>query len=140
MRDFFADAAARADDDGDLAGEFLFRRHAAELGFFEQPIFDVEGLLLRQRNVSVDGFGAAHHLHGAVVKLGRDAGLALVLAEGDHAEAGNENDRRVRVAHGGRIRPFAAIVISRVVFTVLFEAGFKPGLEQINKILDGVIP
>ena len=35
-------------------GEALGLRHALQLGFFEQPVFDVEGLLLRQARHSVD--------------------------------------------------------------------------------------
>ena len=56
-----------------------------QLGLFEQPVLDVERFLLRQRDVLVDRLGAAHHLDGAVVELGGDARLALVLAPGDHA-------------------------------------------------------
>ena len=140
MGDFFADAAARADNHGNLARQFLLRGHAAEFGFFEQPILDVEGLLLRQRDVLVDGLGAAHDFDGAIVELGGDARLALVLAEGDHAEAGDENDRRIRIAHGGRVGVFALRVIGGVILAVLFQAGFEPGLEQINKVLHGGIP
>ena len=118
MGGLLADAAAGADDDDDLAGEFLFRRHALQLRLFEEPVFDVERLLLRQGDVFVDRFGAAHHFHGAVVELGGNARLGLVLAPGDHAEAGNEDDRRIRVAHRGRVRMFAAFVIVRVVLAV----------------------
>ena len=107
MRGFLADAAAGADDDDDLPREFLFRRHALQLRLLEQPVFDVEGLLLRQRDVFVDRLGAAHHFDGAVVKLRGDARLGFVLAPRDHAEAGDEHDRRIRVAHRGRVRVFA---------------------------------
>src|SRR5262249_61063500 len=44
-----ADPTARADDDDDLAVELLFGRQAAEFGFFQQPVFDVERLLLAHR-------------------------------------------------------------------------------------------
>ena len=122
MGDFLADAAAGADDDDDLAGQFLLGRHALQLRLFEQPILDVERLLLRERDVLVDRFGAAHDFDGAVVELGGDARFALVLAPGDHAEAGDEDDGRVRVAHRGRVRRFAAVVIIGVVLAVLLEA------------------
>ncbi len=108
VRGFLADAAAGADDDDDLAREFLFRRHALQLRFLEQPVFDVERLLLRQRDVFVDRLGAAHDFDGAVVELGGDARFGFVLAPGDHAEAGNQHDRRIRVAHRGRVGVFAA--------------------------------
>src|SRR5215470_3221388 len=51
----FADAAARADDDDDLAVELLLGRQPAELGFFQQPVLDVEGLLLVHRFVLIYG-------------------------------------------------------------------------------------
>ena len=73
VRGFLADAAAGADDDDDLAGEFLLGGHALQLRLLEQPVLDVEGLLLRQGDVFVDRLGAAHHLDGAVVELGGDA-------------------------------------------------------------------
>ena len=85
VRGFLADAAARADDDVDLPGEFLLGGHALELGFLQQPVFDVERLLLRQRDVLVDGLGPAHDLDRAVVELGGHARFALVLAPRDHA-------------------------------------------------------
>ena len=87
MRGFLADAAAGTDDDDDLPGEFLFRGHALQLRFFEQPVFDVESFLLRQGDVFVDRFRAAHHFDRAVVELRGDARFGLVLAPGDHAEA-----------------------------------------------------
>ena len=125
MGDFLADAGASADDDVHLARQFFFRRHAAELRFFEQPILDVESFLLRQGDILVDGFRAAHDFDGAVVKLGNHARFALVLAERNHAEAGDEDDRRVRVAHGGRVGVFALRVIRGVILAVLFETGYQ---------------
>src|SRR5262249_1289901 len=110
--------AARADDGDDLAVEFLFGREAAELGLLQRPVLDVEGLLLVHRLVAVDGLRAAHHLDRAVVKLGRHARLALVLAPGDHADAGDQNHRRIRVAHRGRIGPLAAVVVGRVILAI----------------------
>ena len=100
-----ADARAGANDDDDLPIQLLFRRQPAQLCLLERPVLDVEGLLLVHRLVLVDRLGAAHHLDGAVVELGGDARLALVLAPGDHSEAGNQHDRRVGIAHRRRIRP-----------------------------------
>ncbi len=82
QRDFAADAAAGADDGDDLAREFLFGRHALELGFLKEPVLDVEGLLLRERDVAVDGLGAAHDLDGAAVDsaVTRDSLLSLPQA------------------------------------------------------------
>ena len=87
--DFLADAAARADDHDHLPRQFFFRRLTAQLGFFEQPILDVEGFLLREADVLVEGFRPAHDLDGTVVELGGDARFALVFAERDHAQAGD---------------------------------------------------
>ncbi len=119
MGRLLADAAAGADDDDDLAGEFLFRRHALQLRLLEEPVLDVERLLLRQGDVFVDRLGAAHHFHGAVVELRGHARFGLVLAPGDHAETRDENDRRIRVAHRGRVRVFAAFVVIGVVLRYL---------------------
>jgi hypothetical protein len=49
--DLAADAAASADDEHDAAAELLFRRLAADLGLFERPVLDAEGLAGRQRDV-----------------------------------------------------------------------------------------
>ena len=46
QRSLSTDAGAGSDDDNHLASQFLFGRHTAQLGFFEQPILNVEGLLL----------------------------------------------------------------------------------------------
>ena len=81
-------------DDDDLPREFLLGRHALELRFLEQPVLDVERFLLRQRDVLVDRLGAAHDFDRAVVELGRDAGLGLVLAPGDHAQARDQHHGR----------------------------------------------
>ena len=108
VRGGLADAGAGADDHDDLPIELLLGRHASQLGLFERPVLDVEGLLLVHRLVLVDGLGAAHDLDGAVVELGGHARFALVLAPGDHAQPGNQHDRRIRVAHGRRVGPLAA--------------------------------
>ena len=42
QRDFAADAAAAADDQNDLAAQFLFRRLAANLRFFQLPSIQFE--------------------------------------------------------------------------------------------------
>ncbi len=78
QRHFATDAAARADDGDDLPREFLFRRHALEFCFLQQPVFDVEGFLQRQRDVGIGRFRAAHDLDRAAVKFSGDARFALV--------------------------------------------------------------
>ena len=113
--DLPADAAAGPDHHRDPAGQLLLRRHPPQLRLFELPVLDVERFLLRQGDVLVDRLGPAHHLDGAVVELGRHARLALVLAPGDHADAGDEDHRRVRVAHRRRVGPLARLVVRGVV-------------------------
>src|SRR5262245_8755192 len=134
-----ADAAPRADDGDDLAVEFLFGRQAAELGFFQLPVFDVERLLFVHRLVTVDGLCAAHDLDRAVVKLGRHARLALVLAPGDHADAGDQNHRRIRVAHRRRVGPLAAVVIGRVVLAIFHQPGDEQRFQRFE-IARGRVP
>ena len=87
MRGRFADSGARADHHDNLSIEFLFRRQTLQLGFLQIPVFNIEGFLLIHRFVAVDSFGATHDFDRAVVELGCDTRLALVLAPGEHAEA-----------------------------------------------------
>ena len=104
-----ADAAAAADHQHDLAAEFLLRRHAPDLGFFERPVFDAKRFARRKRNVVVEagegrrdlgglrlrqnapaaGCGSRcrsqsgcsrHHMDRVDVELGSDARFLLVLA------------------------------------------------------------
>ena len=51
--DFAADAAASADDHHDAAAEFLLGWLAADLGLFELPVLDAEGLAGREGDVVV---------------------------------------------------------------------------------------
>ena len=108
MRGFLADAGTGADDDGDLPRQFLLRGHALELRLLQKPVLDIESFLLRQRDVFVDRLRAAHHFHRAVVKLRRNADLTFVLSPSDHAQAGDQDHRRIRIPHRRRIRMLAA--------------------------------
>ena len=71
-------------------------RHALQLGFFEIPVFDVEGFLLGQAAIVGNAGGAAHHVDGVDVELAGDARRGLVGGEGDHAHAGHQVDHRIR--------------------------------------------
>ena len=126
---FLTNTRASTDDDDDLTGEFLLGRHALEFGFFEEPILDIEGFLLRQGDILVDGFCAAHDFDGTVIEFSRDAGFGLILTPRNHAQARDEDNGRVRIAHGGRVRTLTGVVISGVVLAVLFETGGQLGLE-----------
>ena len=55
--------------------------------------------LLGERDVLVDGFGAAHDFDGAGVELRGDAGFALVLSPSNHADTWNQDYGRVRITH-----------------------------------------
>jgi hypothetical protein len=77
---------------------------------------------LGQGDILVHGFGTAHHLDGAVVELRCDTALALVLAPGNHTESRNENNGRIRIAHGGGVVPLAGVIVSGVILTVLLDS------------------
>ena len=123
MRGFFTDAGAGADDDDDLARELFFGGHALQFSFFQKPVFDVEGFLLRKRDVGIDRLGAAHDFNGAGIKFGGNPALRFIFAPRDQTDAWDEHDRGIRVAHRGRVGVFALVVISGVILTVSLEAG-----------------
>ena len=128
QRHLAADAARAADHDGDAPAEFPFGRHPLELGFFECPVFDAEGLRPRQRDVVPvvlelrrligmarlrrrAGLGVGilervrtrHDVDGVDEELRGDARFALVLAEPEQPDAGDHHDRRVRIAQRRRV-------------------------------------
>ena len=85
-------------------GQRLRRRQALQLGLLQRPVLDAELLRLGDRRVRRDRLGAAHHVDGVDVELAGDPGRLLVGAEGEHADAGHEHDRRVGAAHRRRVR------------------------------------
>ena len=119
MRSGFADARSRPDHDDYLPIEFLFGRHASQLGFFQVPVFDVESLLLIHGFVLIDRFRAAHHFDRAVVELRSDARFALVLAPREHSQPWNQHYSRIRIAHRRRVRTLALVVIRFVILSIL---------------------
>jgi hypothetical protein len=147
------DAAAAADDHDHEAAQLLLRGLAAELGLFELPVFDGEGLGERQRDVVVvdsealgGGGGprlrqlarrladaerrrALHDVDGVDVELGDDARLALGLAEGEHAHARDEHDARVVVAQRRRRRLGVRLVILEVILAVAGEGSLEAGAQ-----------
>ena len=116
-----ADAAGAAGDQRDAPSERLGLWHTLQLGFLEQPIFDVERFLLGEAHISADAGGAAHDVDRVDVEFAGDARGRLVLGEGQHADAGNQIDHRVGVAHRGRIRTLAALVIGGVLVAIIRE-------------------
>ena len=124
---FAADSAGAADDEGDLAAEFCFGRHALELRFFERPVFDAECFRARKRDIVVElrellrllrvtrlrqrmrdrtffeRIRACHHVDGVDEELGCDACFFLVLAESKKAESRHDDDGWIGVAKLGGI-------------------------------------
>ena len=103
-RDRLPDAARAAGHQRDAPGERFRLRHALKLGLFQQPIFDIERFLLRKPHVLADAGRATHHVDRVDVEFRGDASRRFVLGEGQHADAGDEIDDRVRVAHRRRVR------------------------------------
>ena len=134
-----ADAAAGADDHGDFARQGLLGRHAAQLGFFQRPVFDVEGFLPRQRHIAADRLGATHDRDRAIVKFGGNARLALVLAKSDHAQPGDQDHRRIGVAHGRAVLAFAGFVIGCVVPAIVGDAAAQ-FFQQRRAVSAGRVP
>ncbi len=66
-------------------------------------------------DIGADAGGAAHDVDRVDVELAGDARGRLVLGEGDHADARDQIDHRVGIAHRRRIAVFAAIVVGGVV-------------------------
>ena len=83
-------------------------------------------LRLRQRPVrrapAAEGARAGHHADGVAVELGRVARFPAVRTEREQADAGHEDNGRVRVAQGGRLRRRERLVVGRVVLPVAFRA------------------
>ncbi len=68
--------------------------------------------------VGADRLGAAHHVDRVDVELAGHARGLLVLAEREHADAGDQHDRRVGAAHRGAVRRRVALVVGGVVRAV----------------------
>ena len=128
-----ADAAGAAGDQRDPAGQALRLRHALQLRLLEQPVLDVEGLLLGQAAVLGDRRGAAHHVDGVDVELAGDPRRRLVLGEGDHADAGHQVDHRRSGRASPGCRALAALVVGGVVGAVGFStAAGEPGERRVD--------
>ena len=80
--DRLADAARPAGDERDAAGERFRLRHALELGLLQEPVFDVERLLLGEADIAADAGGAAHDVDRVDVEFRGDPRRRLVLGEG----------------------------------------------------------
>ena len=109
-----ADPARAAGDQRDLADQRLGGGHALELGFLEQPVFDVEGLLFIEADIVADGFRAAHDIDRIAIEFAREARGGLVAGEGDPPDARDQHDHRVGIAHRGGVGALAVVIIGRI--------------------------
>ncbi|MNK91836.1 hypothetical protein D3C87_1119510 [compost metagenome] len=94
-----ADAAGATGDKSHATGKALRLRHALQLCLFQQPIFDIKGFLLGKALIVGHGGSTAHDVDGVDVEFAGDTGRRLVLGEGQHADTGDQENHRVRVAH-----------------------------------------
>src|SRR6185295_19630811 len=117
-----ADAIATADHQSDLAAEFRFGRHALKLGFLQRPVFDLECLAARQRDVVVklletlgllrtprvrqwmghfavlQSVRAGHDVDGVDEEFRGNARFLLVLSKAEQADAWNDDYRGIGVS------------------------------------------
>ena len=79
----------------------------------------------RDRGVGGERFGASHDVDGVDVELAGDAGGLLVLAVGEHPDAGYEDDQRVGTSHrrgvGRGVTPVVGGVVGAVALVELGE-------------------
>ena len=129
-RDRLANATGAAGDQRHLADHRLGLRGALQLGFLEQPVFDVERLLFGQADVFVDRAGFAHHVDGVDIELAGDAGSRLVARDRHHADARQQHHHRVRVAQRRAAGALAALVIGDVVGAVIGQPALQRSLQR----------
>ena len=86
--------------------------------------------VVRDRLFAGEGGGAFHHVDGVGVELADDAGFGFAFAEGEHAESGDEKDRRAGVAHGGRGGLDMLLVVSGIFGAVVGEGGVNLLLQR----------
>ena len=82
--------------------------------------------------------GAFHDVDGVDVELAGDAGFGFVLAEAEHADAGDEDDGRAGVAHGGRVGQGVCFVVVGVLGAVGLEGCVDRALESSRGVACGV--
>ena len=129
-----ANAAGAAGHIGDASGQRFRRGQALQLGLFQEPVFDIEGLLLRKADIGTDARGAAHDVDRVDIELAGDARRRLILGEGEHAYTRRKIHDRVRIAHRGRVRMLAALVIGGVVAPVAGEKIVETGNHLVETV------
>src|SRR5208282_2256620 len=116
MRNRAADTAGAAGYDRDSSCERLGCGLSAQLGLLQGPILDVEGFLLGQAEIFIDGARASNDAYRVAVELGRDACGRLVRCEAEHADRWHQDHHRVRIAHLRSAESAASFVVG-LVFT-----------------------
>src|ERR1700687_4903714 len=145
------------------AAELGIFGHAAKLGFFESPILDAECLAqwkrdvimktkevrsrrrcppLRQRRiraVTLKRRCASHHMDGIDEEFSDHASFFRSLAKRKKPHAGNDDHRRIRVAHCRRGGFSLLAIIVRVIGAIFFGRCAKALLERCKRICFGII-
>ncbi len=87
-------------------------RHPLQLGFFERPVFDVEGFTLVEAEIAADGLCAAHHVDGVAVELaGKSARSSCPRRTLKRPTPGTSTTTGFASRIGGSCGPCAALVI-----------------------------
>ncbi len=131
LGDGLADAGSATSHQRNAAGERLGLRHPPQLGFLERPVLDAKLLALLDGRVRGQRLGTAHHVDRVDVELAGDPRSLLVLAEGEHPHAGDENDGRIGTAHRGAVGGGVPVVIGRVVLAVFGVQLAQPGDDLV---------
>jgi hypothetical protein len=117
----FADTAGASRYQCNAARQRFWFWHPLQLGFFQQPVFNIERFLPRQGRVFRNRFRPFHYIDGIEVKLGRHPCRLLVFCKGEHAHARINDHNRIGIAHGRAVGMFAGIVIVRIHGAVLLK-------------------
>ena len=132
-RDGPADSAGAAGHQRHPPGQRLGPGQALQLRLLEQPVLDVERLLLGEADIAVDPGGTAHDVDRVDVELGRDPGRGLVAGEGQHADARHEVDHRVGIAHGRAVGVPATFIVAGIVLAVVLDQPVQGRLVGIGR-------
>ena len=95
-----ADTRGGASDDGHLAGKGGRAARLLQLRLFQVPVFDVEGVLVRECFPAAQRFSAQDHFDGVLVKVFDDADVLGGTAERGQAEFRIQRHARRRIEHG----------------------------------------
>ena len=83
-----ANTTGTASDQSDATTEGLGFGHALELGFFKQPVFDVECFLTRQGSVLTNSLGPTHYIDGVDIEFSGYPCRLFVFGKSKHPYTG----------------------------------------------------